>query len=175
MQRRRLRMLSIANRGPRRRLLILLEKEAYSSRSQATAELLWGQRFFDCDLVALLDVNHAVQTAVPGHGDIDHVRSRIQIKVVRRGFVERAVVHQDLRALGLRLHAHDSHAGRGTAVEDFFELPTCAADLFSFTQALEGDARVRRLPRLNVYCARLLQIAGALHRYGVCTGPVEGK
>ena len=43
--------------------------------------LLWGERYFHRDSLTLLDIDDAMNAAISGHGDVDNVCARIQIKI----------------------------------------------------------------------------------------------
>src|SRR5215469_18088817 len=92
------------------------------------------QRFFNRHLLTFLDGYDAVYRAIPGHGDIEYVASRIQVEVERRSLVEHAAVHHDLRAFGLRLDAHYAHAGGVAVTEHFLESAAGGTDLIGAAQ-----------------------------------------
>src|SRR6266571_8676401 len=108
-----------------------------------------------------------MHATIAGYVDVEHVGSGIQIKIKRRGLVESAIIHHDLRAFGLGLHAHDSHARIFAMAEDLFELTSGGANFFGTSQRLERQVEIRTLPGFYIDGAGLVEITISPHNNGV--------
>src|SRR6266700_6340033 len=73
--------------------------------------------FIQRELAAFFYGNHAMNILVARHSNVDHIVSRIQIELQRRRFIQNAIIHRNLRTLGLSLDVHSSHASRVPATE----------------------------------------------------------
>src|SRR5437660_5911545 len=115
--------------------------------------------FIQCELAAFFYGNHAMNVFVSRHGDVDDIVSRIQIELQRRRFIQNAIIHRNLRAFGLSLDVHSSHASRVPATEQLFEFPAAALDVISSAQRFERWSKTKRLARFAVRRAAVIPIA----------------
>jgi hypothetical protein len=77
-----------------------------------TGALFVLHNFVDHDLAALVYGHHAMNTLEPGHGDVNRVIPRVQIKRRRGRLVSSPSVDRDLGTLGFGFDAHNALARR---------------------------------------------------------------
>src|SRR5438309_4500715 len=98
-------------------LVIVCALEWVAIRRSPGPELLPLHCFIQCELAAFFYGNHAMNILVSRHSDVDDIVSRIQIELQRRRFIQNAIIDRNLRALGLSLDVHSTHASRVPATE----------------------------------------------------------
>src|SRR5262249_7781497 len=112
--------------------------------------------------------DHAVHTAIAGHVNVENVGSRIEIKIEWRGFIEHAIVHHDLRALGLGFHADNSRIGILTATAEYFlEFSARSTNLIGVSKRLQCEVTVCVLPAFGADGAGFVKLSGPPNRDGV--------